>query len=50
MMGVHQAYSGEIAIELSNGTILRLSLKATGLKNTDPIVKANIVVESVRWS
>ena len=45
MMAVHQAYSGEIAIDSSNGTILRLSLKATGLKNTDPIVKAHIVVE-----
>ena len=39
------AYNGEIAIDPSNGTILRLSLKATGLKSTDPIVKANIVVE-----
>jgi hypothetical protein len=39
------SYNGEIAIDPSNGTIFRLSLKATGLKNTDPIVKANIVVE-----
>jgi hypothetical protein len=39
------AYDGEITIDPSNGTILRLSLKATGLKKTDPIVKANIVVE-----
>ena len=39
------AYNGEIAIDPSNGTIFRLSLKATGLKSTDPIVKANIVVE-----
>jgi hypothetical protein len=39
------AYNGEIAIDPANGTILRLSLKATGLKSTDPIVKANIVVE-----
>ncbi len=39
------AYEGEITIDPSNGTILRLSLKATGLKNTDPIVKANIMVE-----
>ncbi len=45
MMGVHQAYSGEIAIDSSNGTILRLSLKTTGLKNTDPIFRAHIVVE-----
>jgi hypothetical protein len=39
------AYNGEIAIDPSTGTIFRLSLKATGLKSTDPIVKANIVVE-----
>jgi hypothetical protein len=39
------AYNGEIAIDPSIGTIFRLSLKATGLKSTDPIVKANIVVE-----
>jgi hypothetical protein len=38
------AYEGEITIDPSNGTILRLSLKATGLKSTDPIVKANIMV------
>jgi len=39
------AYDGEITIDPSNGTILRLSLKATGLKKTDPIVKANILVQ-----
>jgi hypothetical protein len=39
------AYEGEITIDPSNGTIRRLSLKATGLKKTDPIVKANIMVE-----
>jgi hypothetical protein len=39
------AYNGEIAIDPENGTIFRLSLTATGLKSTDPIVKANIVVE-----
>ncbi len=39
------AYDGEITIDPSNGTILRLSLKATGLKKTDPIVRANIQVE-----
>jgi hypothetical protein len=39
------AYDGEIAIDPSNGIILRLSLKATGLKKTDPIVRANIQVE-----
>ncbi|MCU1250192.1 MAG: hypothetical protein JWQ49_3221 [Edaphobacter sp.] len=39
------AYEGEITIDPSNGTVLRLSLKATGLRNTDPIVKANIMVE-----
>jgi hypothetical protein len=38
------AYEGEITIDPSNGTILRLSLRAS-LKKTDPIVKANIVVE-----
>jgi hypothetical protein len=38
------AYEGEITIDPSDGTILRLSLRA-GLKKTDPIVKANIVVE-----
>jgi hypothetical protein len=39
------AYDGEITIDPSNGTVLRLSLKATGLKRPDPIVKTNIVVE-----
>ena len=39
------AYDGEITIDPSNGTVLRLSLRATGLKRPDPIVKANIVVE-----
>jgi hypothetical protein len=39
------AYDGEITIDPANGTVLRLSLKATGLKRPDPIVKANIVVE-----
>src|SRR5260370_29222755 len=39
------AYDGDITIDPSNGTVLRLSLKATGLKRPDPIVKANIVVE-----
>jgi hypothetical protein len=38
-------YDGEITIDPSNGTVLRVSLKATGLKRPDPIVKANIVVE-----
>ena len=38
------AYEGEITIDPSNGTILRVSLKATGLKSTDPIVKADIMV------
>jgi hypothetical protein len=39
------AYDGEITIDPSNGTILQISLKATGLKKTDPIVKANILVQ-----
>jgi hypothetical protein len=39
------AYDGEIAIDPSNGTVLRLSFKATGLKKPDPIVEANIMVE-----
>jgi hypothetical protein len=37
-------YEGEIAIDPSDGTILRLVLKAD-LKTTDPLVKANILVE-----
>lgn len=39
------AYDGEMTIDPARGTVLRLSLKATGLKRPDPIVKANIVVE-----
>jgi hypothetical protein len=39
------AYDGEITIDPSNGTVLRLSFKATGLKRPDPIVEANIMVE-----
>jgi VWFA-related protein len=37
-------YHGEIAVDPANGTILRLTLEAD-LKPTDPIVKANILVE-----
>jgi hypothetical protein len=37
-------YEGEVAIDPSDGTILRLVLKAD-LKPTDPLVKANILVE-----
>ncbi len=37
-------YHGEIAVDPANGAILRLVLEAD-LKSTDPIVKANIVVE-----
>jgi hypothetical protein len=37
-------YEGEVAVDPSNGTILRLILRAD-LKPTDPLVKANIVVE-----
>ena len=39
------AYDGELAIDPATGTILRLSLKATGLQPSDPIVQARIVVE-----
>jgi VWFA-related protein len=37
-------YHGEIAVDPDNGTILRLTLEAD-LKSTDPIVKANMLVE-----
>ena len=37
-------YHGEITVDPANGTILRLTLEAD-LKPTDPIVKANMVVE-----
>ena len=39
------AYQGEITIDPSNGVVLRLMFKALGLKETDPIVKADILVE-----
>ena len=39
------AYEGEITIDPSNGVVLRLMFKALGLKETDPIVKADILVE-----
>ena len=38
------SYDGELVIEPASGAILRLSLTATGLKRTDPIVQARIVV------
>ena len=37
-------YHGQITVDPTNGTILRLTLEAD-LKPTDPIVKANILVE-----
>ena len=39
------AYDGEFAIDPSDGTILHVSLKATGLKRTDPIAQARIIVQ-----
>jgi hypothetical protein len=39
------AYEGEITIDPSNGVVRRLLFKAVGLKETDPIVKADILVE-----
>jgi hypothetical protein len=38
-------YEGEITVDPAEGTILRLSLKATSLKRTDPILNADIMVE-----
>jgi hypothetical protein len=37
--------TGEIAVDPENGTVLRPTLEAD-LKPTDPMVKANIVVEA----
>jgi hypothetical protein len=46
MVRLHEAagYHGEIAIDPSNGAILRLAFKAD-LRPTDPIVEADIMVE-----
>ncbi len=38
-------YQGELAVDPASGAILRVSLKATGLKRPDPILSANILVE-----
>lgn len=38
-------YAGEITIDPSNGTILRLSFKATSFQKNDPIDQAKILVE-----
>ena len=39
------AYDGEITIDPSNGVVLRIVFKAAGLKETDPIVVADILVD-----
>ena len=38
-------YDGEITMDPSTGAIVRLSMKATTLKPSDPIVRADLVVE-----
>jgi hypothetical protein len=38
-------YAGEITIDPSNGTILRLSFKATSFQKNDPIDQAKVLVE-----
>jgi VWFA-related protein len=47
LVSFHQfsGYHGEITVDPSSGTVLRLALRAVGLKRPDPIFKADLIVE-----